>query len=171
LIIFNALKNKEKNKLFHLKLNQSKMDDYIFLLIAVALSIFGAINQNKKKKNLTEPLPEKTAKPRNFLMDQLLGEDFLSGPPVEVKPIVTVRPEMKREPLTNPMSVDKSGLYHTAFASTLPDRTKNPLQPSLKKQTVNLTNLEDEDEEMTGYLEDFSLRKAFVYSEILQRKY
>jgi len=146
------------------------MEDYIFLIIAVALSIFGAINQNKKK-NPVDPLSEKAANPRNFFMDQLLGEDFLNGSPVEIKPIVKARTEMKRELLTNPMSLEKSGLYHTAFASTLPDRTKKPLQSSMKKQTVELTVMEEEYEERTDYLEDFSLRKAFIYSEILQRKY
>lgn len=147
------------------------MDDYIFLLIAIALSIFGAINQKKKKTSLADPLSEKDAKPRNFFMDQLLGEDFLSAEPVEEKPMVTARPEMKREPMVIPMTHEKTGLYHTTFASTLPDRKKKPIQVNLKKQTVELTATEDEDEETTSYLEDFSLRKAFIYSEILQRKY
>jgi hypothetical protein len=147
------------------------MEDYIFLIIAVALSIFGAINQNKKKKDAENPLSEKTAKPRNFFMDQLLGEDFLAEPIAVVKPAVMAKPVLKKEPLDPPKPLQTAGLYHTTFVSTLPDRSKKPLQPTLKKTSFEMETQEPEEEEMASYLEDFSLRKAFVYSEILQRKY
>jgi hypothetical protein len=146
------------------------MDDYIFLIIAIALSIFGAINQSKKKKAMDES-PEKGVNPRNFFLDQLLGEDFLAEPKEEVKPAVLIKPVLKKEPLVNPMTVQKSGLYHTSFVSSLPDRSKTPIQPTTRKPLIETVEPESEEEEMTSYLEGFSLRKAFVYSEIMQRKY
>jgi hypothetical protein len=147
------------------------MDDYIFLIIAVALSIFGAINQNKKKKNLSDQPSETVERPGNFFMDHFLSDGFLDETPMEVKPKVMVRPELKKEPMPVPMTVQRSGPYKSSFVSSLPDRSKKPLQPSLKKQLVEESDTEAENEETTGYLEDFSLRKAFIYSEILQRKY
>jgi hypothetical protein len=147
------------------------MEDYIFLIIAIALSIFGAINQSKKKREANDPLFEKKAEPRNFFLDQLLGEDFLAEPKQEVKPLSIVKPVLKKEPLVNPMTADQTGIYHTSFVSTLPDRTKKPPQPSLRKSLIEPVSSEDEADEMPGYLEDFSLRRAFVYSEIMQRKY
>jgi len=146
------------------------MDDYIFLIIAIALSIFGAINQNKKKKAADNPA-QKEVKPKNFFLDQLLGEDFLVEPKDEVKPVVLIKPVMKKEPLVMPATAVQSGLYHTRFVSTLPERTKKPLQPTMRKTTDEAVTPESETDEMPGYLEDFSLRKAFVYSEIMQRKY
>ena len=146
------------------------MDDYIFLIIAIALSILGAINQNKKKKAMDDPA-EKGVKPRNFFLDQLLGEEFLAESKVEIQQKVLVKPVLKKEPLVMPAPAVKSGLYHTSFVSTLPERAKKPLQPSTRKSLVEAPKPEDEDEETPGYLEDFSLRKAFVYSEIMQRKY
>ncbi len=147
------------------------MEDYIFLLIAVALSIFGAINQNKKKKAAEDPLSEKKSNARNFFMDQLLGQDFLAEPIALVKPQVVAKPKLKKEPLVNPMPLQPTGLYHARFVSTLPDRSKKPLQPSLRKTTIEPAEPESDLDDSQGYLEDFSLRKAFVYSEILQRKY
>jgi len=147
------------------------MEDYIFLLIAIALSIFGAINQNKKKKDAENPLSEKKSSARNFFMDQLLGQDFLAEPIAEVKPQVMVKPKLKKEPLLQPTLVQPTGLYHSTFVSGLPDRSKKPIQPSVRKTTIEPAEPESDLDETSGYLEDFSLRKAFIYSEILQRKY
>ena len=146
------------------------MDDYIFLIIAVALSIIGAINQSKKKKAANNQA-EKAVRPRNFFMDQLLGEDFLTEPKVEVKPGIMLKPGLKKEPLINPAPVVPAGVNRTRFVSTLPDWSKKTLQPSMRKPIVEIESPESETEEMPGYLEDFSLRKAFVYYEIMQRKY
>ena len=148
------------------------MEDYIFLIIAVALSIFGAINQNKKKKNLADQSAGNAGKSGNFFMDHFLAEDFMDETPMEVKPREMVRPELKKEPMTVPMTVERSVPYKSSFVSTLPDRSKKTtLQPSMRKPMVELNDVETENEETTDYLEDFSLRKAFIYSEILQRKY
>lgn len=147
------------------------MEDYIFLILAVALSIFGAINQNKKKKSGDNPLAEKKERPRNFFMDQLLGEDFLAEPKEEVKPQVKIKPVMKKEPMVIATPTSQSGHYHPGFISTLPDRPIKNLQPTYRKPRVEIVEAEPETDEAPSYLEDFSLRKAFVYSEIMGRKY
>jgi hypothetical protein len=147
------------------------MEDYIFLIIAVALSIFGAINQNKKKKNLLDESAGNAGKSGSSFMDHFLAEDFMNEIPQEVKPKELVRPELKKEPLPVPMTIQRSEPYKSSFVSTLPERSKKTLQPTMRKQMVELTDPEAENEERTDYLEDFSLRKAFIYSEILQRKY
>jgi hypothetical protein len=147
------------------------MDDYIFLIIAIGLSIFGAINQNKKKKAAENPLSENETKPRSSFLDQLLGEGFLADPQELSKPKELIKPVLKRNPLVNPMSGGQSGLYHTGFSSSLPERSKKSIQPTLRKSAIEITEPEPESDELPGYLEDFSLRKAFVYSEILNPKY
>jgi hypothetical protein len=149
------------------------MDDYIFLIIAIGLSIFGAINQNKKKKDREKdnPLAEKVSKPRNFFMDQLLGEDFLEKPMEAAKPPVRVRPVMEKTPLTVAMPTSQSVPFHPGFISTLPNRPIKNLQPTLRKPRVETVEEDQETDENPSYLEDFSLRKAFVYSEIMNRKY
>jgi len=143
------------------------MEDYIFLIIAIVLSIFGAINQNKKKKADDNPYTETADGSRNSFMDQLLGRDFLDEPVVGKAPPVQVKPTQVTP--KNTIDIPRGKFYHQKFESTLPDRPKHELVHTSRKQKE-----EEEivgDEESINYLEDFSLRKAFVYSEILNRKY
>ncbi len=147
------------------------MDDYIFLIIAIALSIFGAINQNKKKKNAEHlEIPEKQSS-RNFFMDQLLGDDFLEKPETEVKPLVRQMPFVRKDPVAPESLFSPSVVHGQGFKSTLPSRPKRSFQPAMAPVKTEEQQIEPADEETPDYLEDFSLRKAFVYSEIMARKY
>ncbi len=148
------------------------MDDYIFLLIAVGLSIYAAINKSKKEKNAPVPVVEDEPEEdnaRNFFMDQLLGEDFLEEPIVKKpKPVkmaqIPARPEFK-----SGLDMNKKGLFKSKIVSSLPERKR---RPSLS--TINAQAEEEEEvlaEDAGSYLEDFSLRKAVIYSQILERKY
>jgi hypothetical protein len=146
------------------------MDDYIFLIIAIALSIFGAINQSKKKKGAENPFGMKEMKPRNFFMDQLLGNDFPEEP--ERKKPIPVRAKTVQAPIANKNNiVIQRGMNYQLprFKSTLPDRPKRPTILTVQRQKEE--NEIVESEEPIDYLEDFSLRKAFIYSQILERKY
>jgi hypothetical protein len=149
------------------------MEDYIFLIIAIVLSIFGAINKKKKITEKADPsFIEKPQRTKNFFLDQLLGEDFLENSQELIKPVVQQKPILKRPDLVvNPITVNRSGFYHEGFKSTLPDQKKKPFQ----NLTTNAQNIEPEmeyvDLDSPDYLGDFSLRKAFVYSEIMHPKY
>lgn len=147
------------------------MEDYYFLLIAIALSIFGAVRKNRKKTDTDHPFARKTERPRNFFMDQLLGEDFLEKPEKEVNPAPLVKPILKKEPLISNPALRPEGQFQTRFKSTLPDRPKKTLQRSILKSEVEEVGEVEDFENLPDYLEDFSLRKAFVYSEIMGRKY
>jgi len=145
------------------------MEDYIFLIIAIVLSIFGAINQNKKKKIEENPFSEAEEKTGNSFMDQLLGADFLNEPEVKKAPPVRIKPMQTKVATKNTIEIPRDKFYHQVFKSTLPDRPKHELLKTTWKHKE-----EDEivdDEESINYLEDFSLRKAVIYSEIMNRKY
>jgi hypothetical protein len=145
------------------------MEDYIFLIIAIVLSIFGAINQNKKKKAGDNPFAEEIEEPRNRFMDQMLGRDFLDEPLVKKTPPVRINPTRVNVAAKSTGEIPRSKFYHQTFKSTLPDRPKHELVQTSRKQKAEEEMTEVEDS--INYLEDFSLRKAFVYSEILNRKY
>ena len=145
------------------------MEDYIFLIIAIVLSVFGAINQNKKKKADDNPFAEEIEEPRNRFMDQLLGRDFLDEPVVKKAPPVRITPTHVNVAAKSISELPRSKFYHQTFKSTLPDRPKHELLKTTWKQKEEEGI--GEVEESINYLEDFSLRKAFVYSEIMNRKY
>ncbi|MDO8929613.1 MAG: hypothetical protein Q7J86_05255 [Bacteroidota bacterium] len=149
------------------------MEDYIFLIIAVALSIYAAINKNKKNKEAPilleeeEELEENNA--RNFFMDQLLGEDFLEEPIVKKPKPVKIAQIPARPDFKSGLDMNKKGLFKSRFVSTLPERIKRPSVSSLNIQPEEVE--ENLMEEGGSYLDDFSLRKAVIYSQILERKY
>ncbi len=146
------------------------MDDYIFLIIAVAISIFAAINKSKKNKMAENALEEEEVKPRNFFMDQLLGEDFLEETEEKKAPLVKIKkPVYSTIPVKSSSNIQKIENYQLPrFKSTLPERLKRPAISTLHRQEVEEEVLE---EESISYLDDFSLRKAFVYSQMMERKY
>lgn len=148
------------------------MEDYIFLIIAVALSIYSAVTKKKKKEGAVNPLIDDPEESKNSFMDRFLEEDFLPEPPAEVvKPVKLVRPAMEREPFLTTELSGSGGLFHPGFKHSLPKRKETGLKTSVKKAPIEVLDTADETDETTGYLEDFSLRKAFVYSEIMTRKY
>lgn len=147
------------------------MKDYYFLLIAVALSIFAAIKQNKKKSDDTNPVAGKPERPGNYFLDQLMGEGFWDEPNTIAPPPKRVNPAPP-PPSSGISKGSNSGeLYHPGFKRTLPDLQKRTIPTTVRKPVDRKLEAESETLDTTGYLEDFSLRKAFVYSEILTRKY
>lgn len=145
------------------------MEDYIFLIIAVVISIFAAIKKNKKKEPIASTATENEEEPENYLMDRLFNVDFPEDEEEQIP--VRIRPVAKKETLIAPAPMHTPVNYRLPFKSTLPDRSGRVIQSSLKKETVLDVDLDVETGESAGYLEDFSLRKAFVYSEIMNPKY
>lgn len=146
------------------------MEDYIFLFIAILLSIFGALNQNKKKK-MQENM-EQQPQPRNVRSDPFLDFELMEVEDEEEAYERKVRDDAKRAEFQRSVEVQKEkASQQTRFRSTLPDRPKRKVvKPALKVIETEQPTVSAQ-EESGSYLEDFSLRKAVIYSEILQPKY
>jgi hypothetical protein len=142
------------------------MEDYIFLIVAIVLSVLSAISQNKKKKRTDQVTAEPKALPQNRLFDQLFSPDFFEEADEE-----KVQPVPARRVTTETTAIRPAAerFVRHEYKTTLPTivRKVKP-QPEMNDQLVDE---EDEGSEEVSYLSDFSLRKAFVYSEILNRKY
>lgn len=150
------------------------MEDYIFLIIAVVISIFAAINKNNKNKIANAPLEQEEeeveTKRRNYFMDQLLGEDFLEEKEEMEAPPMRVQPAPSNVAYKSSQD-NRQGLNYKLpeFKSTLPDRPKHKTITSTQRYKEELETM-DEVDETGGFMEDFSLRKAVVYSIIMERK-
>lgn len=145
------------------------MDDYIFLIIAVVISIFAAIKKNKKKDEVS--LSDEVEQPRNFLMDQLLGDDFLADSDDEFEEPVRLQQPVKMESKLVVPEIKRSGLIRPGFSRSLPMRNTSSIRLSVKPSSTPETDTDSEEVEPDGYLDGFSLRKAVIYSEILNPKY
>lgn len=194
------------------------MEDYIFLIIAVLISLFGALNKNKKKQG--EESQEGQPSPRVSRTDPFLNfemadmEDEEQTAPArkvqeaqaqrdrKVNPFLNIEMmgledeeeeyerKRKEEQARRAREIQERGIneatrttfqrsregakdkifYPTRFRSTLPDRPKK----AVIKPQVGIKQEEETPVDQTergSYLEDFSLRKAVIYSTILERKY
>ncbi|MCW0482568.1 hypothetical protein [Gaoshiqia sediminis] len=137
------------------------MEDYIFILLAIVLSIIGAYNQSKKKKAAEQMMDEEdTIAPRPSVFEQLFDDDFFTDEKPIVKPVV--KPFSKPEP-PKPMG------YQPLIREEI---RKKPVKP-VKKTPAQVieTTLAGSQAKNNPIRKDFSLKKAVIYSEILQRKY
>lgn len=147
------------------------MDDVIVIILTLVLTIVAAINQNKKKKGT--PAQQKTPD----FWETILGQESPLPQTVEVeknippahrkaeaknvsrsKPVR--KPEsqrMKTPAITDELSIDEGG-RHDDILTLL--NTRKGFDDSF-----------DSDEEVAGIMDDFSLRKAVIYAEIIQPKY
>lgn len=147
------------------------MEDYIFLIIAVLLSIFGAINKNKKKKAAEMPAETTEEHSGNYLLDELFGDDFMEEKQTpEVKPAPakqsTPEPKIWKEP-----QIVRQAYSHQPFKSSLPARAKRQSISTMKKPDEEPVVETDQPALSGNFTDRFSLRNAIVYSTILERKY
>lgn len=145
------------------------MEDYIFLIIAILLSIFGALNQNKKKA-VQQNLPDEP-RPREADSDPFLNFELMDVEDEEEAYERKARDEARRTEFLRSVEAKKEQASRSTLSkTTLPERPKKKIiKPTLK--VIELEEPAFVAEERGSYLEDFSLRKAVIYSEILSPKY
>ena len=196
------------------------MEDYIFLIIAIVISIFGALSKTKKRareENLEEPPMPRNSRTDPFLNFEMMDMDHEEQEQEQARKAKEAQDRRNREVHTflnvDMMDVEdeeevharkvkeeqarrdkeakarqmneafartdrhrigearKDNVYHpTRFRSTLPDRPKRTVfKPPVKLEEQEIVDVELP--ERGSYLEDFSIRKAIIYSSILERKY
>lgn len=151
------------------------MEDYIFILIAIVLSIFGAINQNKKKK--MEQMMEEEQEPEHepSFFDQIFDDPMFREEPqpkTVQEPVVMERPQIIREPRKAERRIPEPKLQRQPLRSSLMKKTE--IGDAIHKNKIASSLTETEADVQTSgesILSDFSLRKAVIYAEILERKY
>ena len=147
------------------------MEDYIFLIMAILLSIFGALKQNKKKDVQENVAME--PRTRDVRTDPFLDFELMEVEDEEEAYERKARETAAREDYQRIVEEKKAHAYQPSqFKSSLPDRPKKKvIKPAMKVIELEQPSAVTATEDGTGYLEDFSLRKAVIYSEILKRKY
>jgi len=171
------------------------MEDLIPILIFVAISVIGAINNSKKKKNLQrkqaesfqqheefEEMPvdsfEEPKQEVSWFEKQLLGlEDeperiYQPSPQIaeEVKePVAKTFQEEAQEVLArNQNIIEKEG---ASDIENKPSYDYDDFGESIADGQIGDAVDEDDGSPISEIMEDFDIKKAVVYSEILGRKY
>ncbi len=132
------------------------MEDYIFIIIAIVLAIWGAINQSKKKNNQLLADDEDIPQQRPSVFEQLFEDDFFEeAPPTPVQQVPSPEISARQfQPLARP-------------------EIRKPAPPPVRPKPIEV--IVEKEEKTTNTIsalkKDFSLKNAVIYSEILRRKY
>lgn len=127
------------------------MDDLIVIILTLVIAAFGAFGQIKKKKAIQQGQP--AANPPDDIWDIFQQRREQPVQAIESEPEYYEAPESILDKYDSP---DYGFDPHREGISAFEDRfsTKKPVLPIKKKKKY-----------------DFSLKKAIIYSEILNRKY
>lgn len=130
------------------------MEDYFVIILTLIIAVVGALNRKKKKKAPKAPVAEGVEQSSDF-WDTILNqqeEQFVEEPVDEY-----IEPEPVVEKYKQAVEKQKySFKAANEGMSNIPDTTK--MKPKRKKKVM-----------IEG--EEFSLKKAVIYSEIMNRKY
>jgi hypothetical protein len=147
------------------------MDDIIVIILTLALTIVAAINQSKKKK---QQLPQPESGEPDFWEEILHGGKPKPASTGEyhdnAEPDRIPAPAKVRKPAENPMKMKKPA-RNSIIQDPFKEGGRN--EDILRHSEIRDTSLRDleSDEKGESILEEFSLKKAVIYSEIIHPKY
>ncbi len=144
------------------------MDDILILLLTVGLTVFAAINQSKKKKKSLPAEGEQS----NF------WETLMQEEPIVYDDDETMAPSPVRyQEGANKLHTPPSGIFTSMNQASSPyfnpefddniSTTKKRVEPAIHKQEI----IPEEEDEMQPILQNFNLRDAVIFSEIINPKY
>lgn len=148
------------------------MDDLIVIILTLIVAVVGALGQIKKKKNA--PQPESGEENQNDFWS------FMENEPSEeeVSYNEAVESDEMTEPTTFAQEVKELNRIQDDKIKKIReskeyDFTRDNEGKSIYKEDLTADSDKEKKKKQTGEskIRDFSLRKAVIYSEILNRKY
>ena len=135
------------------------MDDIIVIIILVALSVIGAVTRSKKKKeNAGSSNPSGVQRKSPDFWESLFEDNQTESEEIIVEDnMMYVQEPIIVEPKQNTTS--------KLFEEGSPKRKDKILQDEIKKDEIGKSG------KQKIILEGFSLKKAIVFSEIINQKY
>lgn len=155
------------------------MDDLIPFLIVIAISIIGGVARKNRKRDATQNI---TSTPQNKKSDDIFSwlekftdnEEPVSPYPQTASEENAEQTENKQhKPLTETIAqkaANKSNMVLDSEKKVFSNIEKNNLSKSTTPQR-ELTKTVEINEEEVKAKQQFNLKKAVIYSEILNRKY
>ena len=154
-----------------------EIGDYIYLILALALGLISAIRKKKGKNEQAEEFQDEEQqgpRPRSNPLDEIFGDLVLSEEEeisYEQEPVETY---MEPEPQMQP-EIQKKQTEANPYEEYLKRSNQNHETISQKLSVIS-EKKKDEDKRKTSSMKqsiksEFDLKKAVIYSEILNRKY
>ncbi|MCF8295957.1 MAG: hypothetical protein K9J13_00310 [Saprospiraceae bacterium] len=142
------------------------MEKFIYLLIGIGWIVYSIYKRSQKQaaKQTHQPSSQNQTSPKSLLEELLLGEDFKNIP---------IETDESDLPYRNQIHDEEAISFNQAFEKTSninKTYSKTPLTRIQQKTQDIEQAVEDEAINLLD-LNDFDLRKAVIYSEILKRPY
>ena len=162
----------------------ASVGDYLFLIMIVVASIIQSISQNKKKKALQEPAQDpKEQRPGQFADMMEKSPEKMTG---YERPLDNIFDSIER--ILVPELADEKYVWGEDYSIKQAEEVKpsGPISDFVTTEGTTIPSIAEREAERitadplvqkktTGYKSriraDFSLKKAVVYSEILNKKY
>ncbi len=143
------------------------MEDYIYILLGIGWIVYSIYKRSQKQasKNRQQSSAPKYDSPKSLLQELLSGEKF--------EPL-TVETEYPEHPYSSDIDDEQKynfskDLEETSLVENINYEEKQSL--NVKRKIQNIEIAEEENEISSIDLNDFDLRKAVIYSEVLKRPY
>jgi len=136
------------------------MKDYIFIILAIVLFIISAVGHNKNKKE-RKPMPGGRVSTNPF--EPLVNGTFLE----EEQPV----PAGISSPTSVPVAKKQDANLFIQNRIKAKKQVPEPVKPLQNKDISGNVEPKGVEEKKSGLLKDFSMKKAIIYSEIVNRKY
>ena len=157
------------------------MDDLIPFLIVVLISIIGAATRKKKKRSFPGSIVEEEPRRRedDFMswMERFVDDEPLQNPYVQ-QPVAQVEPEVEEvepEVVEPKVEINRAFNQYSGFIS--PEEHERLVEREAPHETTKSIKAEAEEPIKEGEIgkaqdiTDFDLRRAVIFSTILERKY
>lgn len=133
--------------------NLNLMDDIVVIILTLVVTAFGIYNQSRKKKAASAPVEGQQKQPTDF-WDMIMDKDQVAEDETEeFEPVRAETYAEKQAPVPEPQYT------FTPTAEGKSDILDEKKEKIPLKRKVKIDG------------EEFSLRKAVIYNEILKRKY
>ncbi len=133
------------------------MDDLVVIILTLLVAVVGALSQRKKRQQTTQAPPQEGEKQPMDFWDMIMEQQNQPQQYREPQPYFEEEDEEPEPVVEAPKKPEYTFSAGDEGRSGIQEELKKSLEPKSKKVMVD------------G--EDFSLRKAVIYNEILNRKY
>ncbi len=144
------------------------MDDILILLLTLGLTVFAAINQSKKKKKSLPPEDGQSNFWEKLMNDEPVvyeDEEKMAPAPIHYQEVAN-KPIPQKSAKQTEYNQDTTPYFNPEFDHAV-STTKKRSEVSNTKQFIE----SEEENEVQPILQNFNLRDAVIYSEIINPKY
>ena len=148
------------------------MEEYLPLIIGIVWVVYTLYSRGQKKKTRSTPQPEKANRQPSLLEQILSGQGISIPEPEETDADIIYEYEEEPEIIINESVKEKDPKpFLSAELNNVKEEGESSFKNYFGKKKIEMADVEDDYLDLTEDMKDFDMRKAIIYSEILNAPY